>query len=112
MAFSDLWDNFSVSVKEGLPDLTQNTIGGFLPQAEADAVAFLEATGKKLRRWGDLLAEQQITVKEFEFLLVSQRDLATLHALTATGVALTRIERFRTGIISLILKSAFSVIGL
>ena len=112
MAFSDLWDNFLTNIDDGLPDLAKNTVGGFLPQAKADVAAFLEVSTKKLHRWGDLLAERKITVKEFEFLLGSQRDLATLHALTASGVALTRIERFRTGLISLVLKSAFSVVGL
>ena len=112
MAFSDVWDNFTEQVRTGVGDLAQNTVGDFVPQAEADATAFLNSSGEKLRKWGDLLANGLITPEEFEFLLGSQRDLAKMHALTALGLAATRLERFRTGLISLIVKSAFGVIGI
>ena len=112
MPFSDMWEGFAETVKEGVGDLAKNTVGDLIPQAQADAAAFLQSSGEKLRKWGDLLANGLITPDEFEFLLGSQRDLAKMHALTALGLAATRLERFRTGLISLIVKSAFGVIGI
>lgn len=112
MGLSDLWEGFAATVKEGVGELARNTVGDFIPQAQADATAFLNASGEKLRKWGDLLANGQISADEFEFLLGSQRDLAKMHALTALGLTATRLERFRTGLISLIVKSAFGVIGI
>lgn len=112
MAFADLWDDFAQTVRLGLKDLAQNSLGGALDQAEADAAAFLAAAKPKLARWADALAQGAITAEEFDFLVKSQRDLARLHALTALGLAVTRLERFRTGLISLVVNSAFKTIGL
>ena len=112
MAFNDFWDDFGQTVRLGLKDLAQNSLGGGLEQAQADAEAFLTAARPKLARWADALASGALTLEEFEFLVQSQRDLAKLHALTAIGLAVTRLERFRTGLISLVVNAALKTIGL
>ncbi len=112
MSLSDNWEDFVATVRSGVTELAKNTLGGALDQAKADAESFLETAKPKLRRWADALANGQITREEFEFLVGTQRDLASLHAITALGMIKTRVERFRTGLISLVVNSAFGAIGL
>jgi len=56
------------------------------------------------------LAKGELTPQEFKFLTKMEVDLAEFHILTAMGIAQTRLERFRQGLISLIIKSVFAAI--
>ena len=112
MAFSDSWADFADNIKNGAGDLAEKTFGDFIPQAQSDAAAFLESVGEDLRRWGDLLAQGDLKPLEFKSLVKGQKALAEMQALTAIGILKTRVDHFRTGLISLIVKSAFGVIGI
>lgn len=112
MSLSGLWDEFAASVKSGVAGLAKNTVGDVLQQANTDAEAFLATSKQALRRWGDLLAEGKITSEDFEFLVRGQSSLAKLLALQSLGVTQARLERFRTGLISLVVSSAFKTLGL
>ena len=52
MAFSDLWEGFATTVKDGVAELAKNTVGDFIPQAEADAAAFLNSSGESCANGG------------------------------------------------------------
>ncbi|NOD84029.1 hypothetical protein [Ruegeria sp. HKCCD6119] len=112
MSLSGNWDEFVNSVQEGLKTLAKNTVQDALDQAEKDAKAFIEDSEQAIRRWGDALAQGKITKDDFEYLVGGQKDLAKMHALKAVGLAQARLERFRTGLISLVVSSAFDAIGI
>lgn len=112
MSLSGNWDEFVNSVQEGLKTLAKNTVQDALGQAEKDAKAFIEDSEQAIRRWGDALAQGKITKDDFEYLVGGQKDLAKMHALKAVGLAQARLERFRTGLISLVVSSAFDAIGI
>lgn len=109
---SDIWSDFLNGVRGGFAELAGNTVGDFAAQAQSDVTAFLTASRDNLERWMQALAEDRISHGDFEFLVLGQRDLAALHALTALGLATATLERFRTGLISLVLSSAFNAVGL
>ncbi|MEO9779015.1 MAG: hypothetical protein ABJH07_08430 [Sedimentitalea sp.] len=112
MSLSGNWNEFIDAVQEGLKTLVKNTVQETIDQAEADAKAFVKDSEQALRRWGDALAQEKISKDDFEYLVGGQKDLAKMHALKAAGVTQARLERFRTGLISLVVSSAFNAIGL
>lgn len=112
MSLSGNWNAFIEAVEEGLKTLAKNTVLDALDQAKADAKAFVNDSEESLRRWGDALAQGKITKDDFEYLVGGQKDLAKLHALKAVGLNQVRLERFRTGLISLIVGSAFDAVGI
>ncbi|WP_299877686.1 hypothetical protein [uncultured Sulfitobacter sp.] len=112
MSLSGSWEDFIEAVQDGLKTLAKNTVQEALDQAEADAKAFLKDSEDALRRWGDALAQGKITKDDFEYLVGGQKELAKMHALKAIGVSQARLERFRTGLISLFVSSAFDAIGI
>lgn len=111
MSLSDNWDGFVSSVQRDVRALAKNTVKEAVDQAESDAKAFLLENKQALRRWGDALGKGQITKDDFEFLLGGQKDLAKMHALKAVGVAQARLERFRVGLVSLVVNSAVEAVG-
>ena len=111
MSLSDNWDTFVDSIRDGVEILAKNTVTDAVDQAQSDAQSFIDNSEVSLRRWGDALAQGIITRDDFEYLIGGQKDLAKLNALKTLGLTQIRLERFRVGLISLIVNSTFTAIG-
>ena len=103
------FDSFIKGVIEGAKDLGKEIFDGFEDQAKEDAKAFLAKTEADLMRWTKLLADEKLTEQEFGDLVQAKKALAEIHALTQSGIALTKLERFRSGLINLVIDKAFEV---
>ena len=101
------FDTFLEAVRTGAAALARDTLRQGLREAEEDAAAFLKRTDADLRRWTEALALKSLSAREFADLVDGRASLATLAALTQLGVARTRLERFRVGLIELVIDSAF-----
>jgi ABC-type ATPase with predicted acetyltransferase domain len=60
-----------------------------------------------LRRWTRELRDNELTKAEFADLVKGQKDLAQLAALTQAGLALAALQRFRDGLMKLVIDTAF-----
>jgi hypothetical protein len=103
------FDEFVEAVLSGSKDLAKNIFDGFEENAKEDANAFLKKAEVDLKRWTKLLAAKKLTERDFSDLVHAKKALAEIHALTQAGVALTRLERFRSGLIDLVIDTAFKV---
>ena len=103
------FDEFFDAVLEGAKDLAKEILQGFITEAGEDTKAFLEKTRADLERWTGLLADKKLTEQDFSDLVLAKKALAQMHALTQTGLFLTKIERFRSSLINLIIDKAFDV---
>ncbi len=103
------FDDFLDAVKTGAKDLAKEIFDGYEIEAKDDAEAFLEKTKVDVKRWTTLLAEGKLTEQDFSDLIQAKKALAEIHALRQAGVALTKLERFRSGLINLVIDTAFDV---
>lgn len=103
------FDDFVNGVVEGAKGLAKDSLKGLEKQASEDAKAFVKKTEADLQRWTHLLADKKLTKEDFQDLVKAKKALAEIHALTQAGIALTRLERFRTGLIDLVIDTAFKV---
>ncbi len=103
------FDDFVEALKNGSKDLAKEIFDGFEDEASNDAKAFLEKTKEDMRRWTKLLAQGELTEQDFSDLVQAKKALAEIHTLRQTGVALTKLERFRSGLINLVIDTAFDV---
>lgn len=103
------FDEFTAAVLSGSKDLAKQLFDGLEDSAQEDAKAFLEKAEADLKRWTKLLAVAEITERDFADLVQAKKALAEIHALTQVGVALTKLERFRSGLIDLVIDTAFKV---
>lgn len=101
------FEDFKDAVVTGAQALAKELIAGFEAQADADSKAFLARLEADLQRWSKLLATGQLTGRDFADLVQARKALAEMHALTVQGLALLQIERFRTGLINLLIDAAF-----
>lgn len=74
-----------------------------------DGRAFLEKTEADLMRWTALLEAEALTPDDFTWLVQGKRDLAELEGLRQAGLALARVDRFRSSLLDTIVGTAFDV---
>ena len=104
------FDAFKDTLRVGVKELAKNTVKEFAEDAKTDMEAFVDDTKGDLQRWTTALAEGTLTQEDYAFLLKMRMDVAKMHALTATGVSQARINRFQQGLISLLMRSALTII--
>jgi hypothetical protein len=78
-------------------------------QAVKDGKFFVEQTKQDMERWTKMLATRDLTRDDFEWLMVSKRELAALTALKQKGLAKVALDRFTNGLIDTIVSTAFKV---
>lgn len=103
------FSDFTKAVESGAKTLAGNTLKEFLTQAQLDVKDFLNKEKENFQKWTDQLAKGELTQNEFESLVRGERDLAALLALTNAGIAAARLQRFRDGLIDLVINSAFKI---
>jgi len=100
------FDDFLDSVKDGAKDLAKNIFDDYQTEAQDDAEAFLEKTKVDLKRWSILLAQGELNQQDFGDLVLAKKALAEIHFLRQKGVALAKLERFRSGLVDLVVDTA------
>ena len=103
------WEDFKDAILEGAKQLAKDTVGDVLDSAKDDAKAFLESIKDDLKNWQKMLKNGDITKDDLKDLIEAKEALAEIHALTQAGIAATKIERFRTGLINLVTNTAKSM---
>jgi hypothetical protein len=103
------FEEFIEAVLKGSIELAQPLFDALKENVESDTIAFLEKTRVDLVRWTTLLADGKITERDFSDFVHAKQALAEIHALTAAGVTLTQLERFRSGLIDLVISTAFKI---
>ena len=103
------FNNFINIIEEGVKELAKKTLKGFKDEALSDTKNFLKETEEDLKRWTKLLAKGELSQDDFEWLVLSRKDVAELHALKQAGLALVRTDRFKNALIDLVIDTAFDV---
>jgi hypothetical protein len=92
-----------------LTDIADQQWMAYRDAAISDGTAFVEKIKADLERWSQLLASGALSKDDFAWLVQGKKDLAELEALEQAGLALARLDQFRTDLINLVVDTAFSV---
>ena len=77
--------------------------------AISDGTAFMDNIKADLERWSQLLASGALSKDDFAWLVQGKKDLAELEALEQAGLALARLDQFRTDLVYLVIDTAFGM---
>ena len=97
--------------KSGVAELAKSTVKVFVSEAESDADAFLNQSRDQLSDLTTAFARGKLSKDEFKDLVDDQIVISEMFALTKVGIAKTRIDRFRVGLIDLFISSVFKAVG-
>ncbi len=103
------FDDFLKALKDGIKELAEESWKEYQQSAVKDGSAFVEKTKEDLERWTKLLANGDLTPKDFEWLVKGKKDLAELEALKQAGLALARLDQLRNSLIDLVVGTAFKI---
>jgi len=103
------FDDYVKELRKGVKKLAQELVDGLQADAISDMNAFLRKSERDLKRWTRQLADGAITRQDFTDLVQAKKALAELHELTKAGVADTKLDRFRSDLISLLINTAMKV---
>ncbi len=103
------FDDFVEAVQDGARELARETFDDYLDDARNDARSFIANCEDDLRRWINMLEQGDLDQQEFSDLVNGQKSLAQIHLLTQKGIALTKLERFRSGLIDLVINTALDL---
>ncbi len=101
--------DFLGALKLGLQELVAGTLKPYSKQASADGQAFLDAQKANLRKWTSQLASGDLSKDDFTDLVEGVKDLAELVALKQAGLAAVKLDQFRTGLVNLVIDTAFKI---
>ncbi len=90
--------------------LAKTTVTNYENQAIVDGKQLLALMKDDLARWTQELIDGQISKDEFADLVIGDKDLATMTALTQAGLALVAVDQFRTSLFSLITDTVFNLV--
>ena len=111
-SLADLWGDFADIVGDEASDLAGDLFRDWKGDARHDAKDFIALVEEKLPLWSDALQAGQMTKLEFELLVKSLATLAELNALKGRGLANQKLEKFRQGLIGIVVNATFRVLGL
>lgn len=98
--------DFLSTVKTDVAKLIEKNLSDYADAATSDCDDFLDSIKADLLRWTELLAQNQLTLQDFEFLVKGKKDLAELEALRQQGLAQIRMNKFKNGLISTVIGAA------
>ena len=110
MAATINFEDIFKTLKQKVEELAKMFLQHYTKQAIKDGKKFLEDTRENLKRWTLLLIEKKLTIQDFEWLVLSQKDLAAMVALKQAGLSVIRIQQFRDSILNLVVDTIFGLI--
>ena len=89
-------------LKKNLTEILGDQYSDFKKETKEDLEAFLETSKDKLERWTKLLANGELSLDEYEWLVKSQKDLLTLKGLQQIGISKISLGHFKNKVVKTI----------
>lgn len=97
-------------LKSSLVDLFGEKWSDLKGESKKDIEQFLNDSKAKLKRWTELLANGDISLEDYEWLLKSQKDLMLMQALHSAGVNKISLGHFKNKVIKTIVDVVKAVV--
>lgn len=97
-------------IKDALIKLFGEKWDDLKSESKKDINQFLEDSKVKLKRWTELLADGQLTLDDYQWLLESQKDLMVMKALYKAGVSKISLGHFKNKVIKTIIDVVKTVV--
>jgi hypothetical protein len=104
------FQNVLETLKTEVTNLALLTVNNYKSEATADALNMLNMMKENLSTWTIELADGMISAKDFEFLVLGQKELIEMIALKQAGLAMIQVDEFKNGILNLIVKTVIGLI--
>ncbi|NQU84539.1 MAG: hypothetical protein HQ541_02140 [Mariniphaga sp.] len=98
------------TLKEEVTSLALTTAEKYKNEAKADALKLVDDLKENLEKWTLLLAEGKLSKKDFEFLVLGQKELIEMNAIKQAGLALIKADEFKNTLLKKIINTVIDLI--
>ncbi|MBN9485252.1 MAG: hypothetical protein BGO70_03110 [Bacteroidetes bacterium 43-93] len=99
------FDELFETLKDGVSSIAKETIGKYAEQATAEGQKALKTLKGDLKSWTEDAKNGDLSAADLDFLLKGREELTEMHALEQLGIAKIQLDKFKNGIIGLIVNS-------
>jgi len=104
--FQDLFD----TLKTGVVDLAKGTVSDCVSEATTAGQNALVEMKADIEDWSMSIATGEMDIKDVEFLIAGRKELTEMHGLEQLGIAQIELDKFKNGMIDLIVGTISKVI--
>lgn len=104
------FDQLFEDLKSGAESVAKNSLQAYVDQAKKDGQEALSSMKANLQRWAAEVETGVLTKDDLKFLLQEETALDEMNALKQAGLAEVQIDKFKNGLINMILGTLTSVV--
>jgi len=98
------------TLQSNITDLAKQSLSDYLTQATSDGDAVLSNLKDKIDLWSLQLSTGDLDSDDFKSLILGEKDLMKMDALTQQGLALIRVDQFKNDVCNLIINTVTTII--
>ena len=104
------FDEIYQSLKNGVVTVAKDNLQEYENAAKADGQAVLSGMKTSLQQWAIEVENGSMTKEDLEFLLQGEESLDEMRALKEAGLAAVRIDKFRNGLVNMVIGTLTSLV--
>lgn len=97
-------------LKDEIVSLALSTVKDFKNEAKDDALKLLSTLEEDIKTWTLKLATGEMSKDDFEWLVLSKKELIEMIALKQVGLSLIKIDELKAKVLGLVVSKVFSLI--
>lgn len=109
MADIDFQNVFN-QLKDEVKNLAVSTIKDYKDEASRDAFYFLNMLEENLKEWTQLLAKGELSGKDFEYLVLGQKELMEMNGLKRAGLSQIKTNEFKNNLLNLVIHTVIKLV--
>ena len=98
------------TLKDEVTSLAATSVKKYTNEAKSDALSTLDHLKGNLETWTLQLASGDLSKKDFEFLILAQKELIQMVALKQAGLALIQVDEFKNALLNQIVNTVFKLL--
>ena len=102
--------NIFKTLEGNIVNLAKQSMSDYLSQGIIDGTAIVNNMRDKIEQWTLDLSAGVIDADDFKSLVLGEKDLLKMTALTQAGLALIRVDKFKNDVCNLIINTVTAVI--
>ena len=104
------FDEIYQSLKNGVVTVAKDNLQEYENAAKADGQAALSDMKTSLQQWAIEVENGSMTKEDLQFLLQGEESLDEMRALKEAGLAAVRIDKFRNGLVNMVIGTLTSLV--
>jgi len=103
-------DNLFNTLKTGVIGIAKKDANDYITQAQTDGEGIIATLKSDIQTWAQQLADGKMSKDDFEYNLLSEKDVLEMNALKEVGLAEIAVDQFKKDILGLVKDTVFALI--